>query len=248
MINGLGEYIPTPNTLALYHLNNLNDSSINAKNLSVGSGTPNLTLGRFRYCYEFLSASTHRLYYSGTLLGDPTAYTVSAWFYPYSFPSAGSYKAIFGNWSGSTGRVSMLLRNNGGVLSIVTEHVATGPVVYLPEIFISKINCWYNVMAVWNGTTAYLYINGRKGDAKNVNNLIASSSPNLNIGSYYVNNLYFDGKIDEIIMENRAWSPAEIALYYNLTKGNYNMRDNIARRNRKFLGYTQSRTFLSMMS
>jgi len=81
---------------------------------------------------------------------------------------------------------------------------------------------WYNVMAVWTGTQAILYLNG----VLNVSSAYAfppgNGSPSFTVGAYQPNRC-FKGSIASAVAYNRALSDLEIQQNYNTTKTRFGL-------------------------
>ena len=90
-------------------------------------------------------------------------------------------------------------------------HDLTGPNI--------SLNTWYHVASVYDGTTAYMYINGYlyTSAAKTWNTV----QGNFQLGRQTNTLEYWHGKIGEAQIYNRALSATEIAALYNSTKGAY---------------------------
>lgn len=81
---------------------------------------------------------------------------------------------------------------------------------------------WYLIVVVnnWSWSIAYLNWVQVASDSQTW----ANSNPKSSIwaNSYSVAD-YFNGNVSEAIVEDRAWTPEEIADYYNITKWNYGL-------------------------
>ncbi len=83
-------------------------------------------------------------------------------------------------------------------------------------------NTWYHIVATYDGSVKYLYINGiREPDSVNTSGSLGPNTyhRDFTLGSYdhtangdYVN--FFGGKMDDVRIYNRALSNAEIAAIY----------------------------------
>ena len=71
---------------------------------------------------------------------------------------------------------------------------------------------WNHIVCVRSGTTIYVYINGIEGGTDTVTTL-TSTTRVIEIGSYN-DTLRFDGKIDNVLLYDRALSVAEIRQLY----------------------------------
>ena len=71
-------------------------------------------------------------------------------------------------------------------------------------------NTWTHLAATYDGATLRLYVNGVQVGSKAQTGTLATSSNPLNIGGDTFYNQYFDGRIDDIRIYNRALAPTEI--------------------------------------
>jgi len=85
------------------------------------------------------------------------------------------------------------------------------------------LNTWFHICNVYNGTTAFLYLNG---------SLVASAAKSWNIGSTIYDGKigaqiepqqYWNGNISDVRIYNRALPASEILAYYNYTKSRYGL-------------------------
>ena len=138
-------------------------------------------------------------------------YTISTWFNPSSLGTKGLVG--WGSY-GSTNEVNALALSGSGIINYwggndlyATASLSTGS--------------WYNVVAVYDGTTREIWLNGSS---------IANDTPvghnvtytgNLTVGLTDTSE-YFDGKIGEVQVFNRALLSTEIAQNYNALLPRYN--------------------------
>ncbi|MHA1289675.1 MAG: LamG-like jellyroll fold domain-containing protein, partial [Candidatus Thorarchaeota archaeon] len=88
-----------------------------------------------------------------------------------------------------------------------------------------SVDEWYHIATTYNGTHAYVYLNGAQSVAfSGINGPIQNNNSNIRIGHEPVNNRYFNGTIDEVRIWNRALSPEEINASYNT--GSYRLYRN----------------------
>ena len=76
---------------------------------------------------------------------------------------------------------------------------------------------WYHVAATFNSGTALLYINGVQvaNATTGFSTIYGSGTANLNIGRASSASQFFDGRIDEAVIYNRALSAAEIGSLFS---------------------------------
>ena len=78
---------------------------------------------------------------------------------------------------------------------------------------------WYHLVGTFDGSTIKIYVNGSLLGTSSASKINEASSFNIGIGrNLEKSGRYFDGKIDEIKIFNKALSLAEIQILYNETK------------------------------
>jgi len=84
-------------------------------------------------------------------------------------------------------------------------------------------NTWYNVTVIWNQSTNTFsgYLNGSLNVTNSSWTLWPTSFVNVGIGSGY--NRFFQGKISQVSIYNRALSAQEILQNYNALRGRFNL-------------------------
>jgi hypothetical protein len=80
-------------------------------------------------------------------------------------------------------------------------------------------NVWTHVAGTYDGTTLRLYINGVQVASVNRTGPIATSTGPLRIGGNSLWGEFFQGRIDEVRVYNRALTPAEIQTDMNTPVG-----------------------------
>jgi len=132
--------------------------------------------------------------------------TVEAWIYPTSYAD-GSYNGIVSWGPRSTTGASLLLAiQNSGRPSMATwgnDFVPTTGTT-------ATLNAWNHIAVVVNGTAVTLYMNGQpiSGTLPVMPNF---QSLNFSVGTTDYPGRYFNGRIDEVRIYNRALSGQEIA-------------------------------------
>jgi|TARA_B100001093_G_scaffold197398_1_gene189694 hypothetical protein len=84
-------------------------------------------------------------------------------------------------------------------------------------------NVWHNIVVTWDGTTAKSYLNSVFIKNHNVGTA-SKQQMNFNIGS--VNNgslVFFEGKIAQTLVYNKALSAVEVTQNYNALKGRFGL-------------------------
>jgi Concanavalin A-like lectin/glucanases superfamily len=188
--------------------NNNNLAMVNSSNISyTSSGGGYFTLASTGY----FSSGTNTNMPSGS---NPS-YTVSAWV---NVASVASYNGIMliGSLT-SLGAIGLTLQSPGSVTNFWYGYDAS-------HTYTIPLNTWFNVTALWDGTTRYIYVNG-----SSLGTLTYGGSGTLNVtsssvlvgASYPANTEYLQGKIGQALIYNRALTPTEITQNYTATRTRY---------------------------
>jgi hypothetical protein len=87
-----------------------------------------------------------------------------------------------------------------------------------------SLNTWFNLCNVYDGTTAYLYLNGSllSSGAKSWNTILSTSDGIIGNQISAIQQ-YWNGNISDVRLYNRVLSASEILAYYNTTKSRYGL-------------------------
>jgi hypothetical protein len=156
---------------------------------------------------SFNGSNNYITYPTAGLPYGASARTISIWLNPSSLSNG---------WALSYGNATASQSNFIGVYGGVINYGGYSNDVSGPA---PSINTWYQVVGVYDGTTAYMYINGYlyTSAAKTWNTVQVS----FQLGRQTHGNEYWNGKIGEAQIYNRALSATEIVALYNSTKGAY---------------------------
>lgn len=207
---------------AYYPFNgNANDESDNSNDGTVSG--PTLTTDRFGNsdkAYDF-GDDAGRIELGAWDASGYSALTLSAWVYVDAFDT---YHSILDNedfdagdrdgWTwrlNSDGKLAFNLADTitGGGAGSSTVTSADGETV--------SVGAWTHVVAVWNGTDMYLYIDGVKSDNSGTwSGTIPNHGEIATIGGIRKQN-NFRGKIDEVLILDKALNDNEVESLYNLT-------------------------------
>jgi len=79
---------------------------------------------------------------------------------------------------------------------------------------------WHHVVATWNGTTAYLYVDNSKSTGQSWAHTMAyCTTTKFNLGKSIYNSNYWTGSLDEVGIWNRALTDTEVSQLYNSGSG-----------------------------
>ena len=147
-------------------------------------------------------------------LNFTTPFSIGCWFRASSTqPSIDS--AIMGNINGTyTGY--MLWYNNNTVDFYFNGAIRANSTTSI------LANTWYNVVGVWTGTTAILYLNGVLDASGTYSTPPSNGNPLFTIGQYQISR-NFAGNVSICTVYNRALTTQEILQNYNATKTRFGL-------------------------
>src|SRR5438552_1500221 len=194
------------------------DASGNGNTGSLGSGVTWTAAGRFGSALAFNGASFVTIP-SAASLNLTTAMTLEAWVYP----TGNLYKwnavlmkeqpgeFLYALYSGSSSHRRPYVYFNTSTTS-AGEQGASGS-KWLP------FNAWSHLAGTYDGASLKLYVNGQLVRSQAVSGPIATSTGPLLIGGNSIWDQYFEGRIDEVRIYNRALSESEIQVDMNTAVG-----------------------------
>jgi hypothetical protein len=214
----LGEYLGAgaSTTKLLLHLNgNSTDSSGNNNNGTDTNITYSQANGKFGMGAGFNSASNSKIVF-GSVITPMGQKTISLWLKnnqdSWCFILRNCFNGNSSNGIGVDNSGSFEINRSSG-----TKVLSISPTTNV------KDNVWHNVIFTWDGTTnanmVKLYVDG-KLESQATANYTETLTPtyNLTLGQY--NDSYdYTGALDEVIIENRAWSAEEVKKYYTNSRG-----------------------------
>jgi hypothetical protein len=216
----LGEFIPSSNTKLLLHLNgNSTDSSGNNNNGTDTNITYSQANGRFGQGAGFNGLG--RVTITNTILpSTATNYTISAWI---NTANDTTEKTIIAD---RYGLGSYAYKYRFYIEKTTLKHrIYNSGLTQLASSGVIPATTWTHVaVTVTVGGTCYLYINGKQdGSASYVVGSYPPAANQSTIGVITgpVTEGYFNGSIDEVIVENVAWSAEKVKKYYTMTKGRF---------------------------
>ena len=148
---------------------------------------------------------------------DTSERTVCLWFNQNSLTSAGTSQYMFSSGTGSPNRFYMKVDNDDQRCQVGNS----GPgEVYVRDVVSAGV--WYHVALTYtldaSGNTARVYFNG--GSSSNTaSGFNLSGASNVTVGSFRDGSSnWFNGKVDDVRVYNRALSADEIKAIYDATK------------------------------
>jgi len=205
---------------------NANDESVNGKNAIVNGAT--LTTDRFgtansAYNFDGIASGMQS---PGFLTGQLTQLSFSVWIMPNQFYSNSDNVpfTIFVGQNSTLGGYSDLIgrRDFYGVFPFGSyTYVNYGNQYDCPASLTTTLNpnSWYHLVAIRDGATMRFYVNGIL-EGTNTYTSVPDFWDQLSIGAYYSTDQpamwFYNGKIDDIHVYNRAINDQEIQALYNI--------------------------------
>lgn len=208
-------------TSLLLHLNgNSTDSSGNANNGTDTAITYSLANGKFGQGAGFNGSTSKIVLPNSADFKQTGDFTVNLW-----FKGATTSNVLFSSCDLFSAYVKGLVlyisanKLRGITGNGVTQTVLTGGTTVTD-------NTWRMGTLVKTGTTLKLYVNG-SSDVADATSIVeptynSTNYPRLGIATDTGTDYYpFNGNLDEVIFEARAWSASQIKKYYTYTKGRF---------------------------
>ena len=206
---------PLPGLAAAYAFNEGSGPSaadISGNNLNgTLSGAAWTTQGKFGGALSFDGVNDWVTVPDAAVLDLTTGMTVEAWVYP----TAGGSGPVWRN-------VVIKERSGGEVYNLYSANGSNVPVVYViraaqtnpPQDATGTValalNVWTHLAATYDGATLRLHVNGVQVGSRAVSGALLTSTGVLRIGGNSVWGEYFEGRIDEVRVYNRALTITEI--------------------------------------
>lgn len=231
----LGEYIGAGSgtTKLLLHMEgNANDSSGNSNNGTSTNITYSQANGKFGQGAGFNGSSSRiQIPYSATLDSGTGGFSVSCWFkttqatagmFYHRQEHSGTHQQIQGLSIGSVtaGKLQFAMRGSEGNYYDLSTNNAYND------------GNWHHVVGVYGGSSdknLRIYVDGSLDNSTSIataQTINYGSSTVLSIGRGYqswASNAfdYYNGSLDEMIFETKAWSASEVKKYYTYSRGFY---------------------------
>jgi hypothetical protein len=147
------------------------------------------------------------------LFNSATAFSISLWYYADAYGGA-----MFGSSASSTNGVWLLPYSGSGTNFYFS--VRNGGNTFISTAS-PALNQWVHVAATYNAGSGTLYLTPSGGSTTTTSSsslpssLSATAGANLSIGRQSVQNLYFNGKVDEVAIWNREINSTEVSNIIN---------------------------------
>jgi hypothetical protein len=224
-------YNPNPNTKAYYMLNG-SSIDISGSNNSGTDTSITYPQGRFGQAAKFDGSSSFINGGTSTTLKPTTQVTSIVWFNNSMTGIAGYI--LTAKWDvniGGSVPYGFYLNNVSTNTLMFRIKYGTGPTY--SDISVSSLNIndnrWHCAIGTYDSGSQILYLDGRRiGSATAGSSLFSDTNGEFLIGSGtngpVGQDAKYSGLIDEVIIESRAWTPAEVSTYYRKSMLNYRQR------------------------
>ena len=183
------------------------------------SGSPTWTTGKINGGVSF-SGSSQYVDFGTKFPAITSAITISAWVNPGA--SQIQYADIWGDHESSF--KGMVMQQNSNTLNQYSWGYGNGSNFSSGAGFFNlTASTWTHVVAVKDATTCYVYLNGveqvaLRGSCSSA--IVPATTINFSAGRGYAGGgRFFNGKVDEVAVWNRALSASEVSQLYNSGAG-----------------------------
>lgn len=201
---------------AVYHLNDLVDSTGNGYTLTNNNTVTLNATGKLGGAADFTSGNTNKTLSNATELGiNGSVYTVDMWINKYSVTTYGQGHWIL-NAPTANRRIYGYYENSGGA-SLRFAHEGTSSTQFNSAVSWSN-GQWLKNTQTWDGTTLRGYNNGASGGSATPTGDSTVANATFRLGSHQADvapSLYWQGLIDEARVSNLTHSANWITTEYN---------------------------------
>jgi hypothetical protein len=109
---------------------------------------------------------------------------------------------------------------------VQTLHFRSGGTWYRTPILQSlSANTWYHIVGTYDGTDLKVYVNGIEDNSTSASVIPENNTNNVHIGSTTAASSFFDGKIDDVRIYNRALTATDVTSLYEHAPGSIRYND-----------------------
>ncbi|MDZ4227749.1 MAG: LamG domain-containing protein [Candidatus Levybacteria bacterium] len=169
--------------------------------------------GQVNKAYDFNGSNARiNVTHNSSLNAVSNKISLAGWF---RFDTVGVYQRLIVKTVGSPTNAGYSLEFHPGATDILRLRVGDGSGFHnIDSLSTLSADTWYHVVAVYDGTSGYIYLNGaldkQTDDAFTVNN----STATLQFGLLSTTTDPFDGQMDDVRFYNRALSSTEVTALY----------------------------------
>lgn len=207
--------LPSPQAEWLFS-GNANDSSGNGYNGTVVG--PTLIADRNGFessAYDF-DGSNDYIGIGNNIFNGLTQFSVSAWINPDSIPSNGSP-------NGHGLSEGYIIHKAGAADDIFGLTVTTGGTAFYIDTGVDRtligsapsLNEWTHIVAVYDGSSMQIYMNGQLDASQGASGTLIGNTNTVEIGARTNQNLYFNGRIDDVIVYTQSLTTEQVNTLYN---------------------------------
>lgn len=215
---GVSGSFPTSGLVAYYTFSgDADDQSGNNLDGTVTGAT--LTTDRFtssNSAYDFDGVNQKIFVSDNALLDFTTSFSVAVWFNS----DVNDFHYIIGRYFNGAARPWLInMRNDDKVAIFVAEDAGLIKYKDYRSSVTFSTGTWYHIVMTWSSGTLKLYIDGIEDTPTKTRDdtftSIHTANDDLGIGSSSASTNFFDGKIDDIFIYDRAITLSEVVELYN---------------------------------
>lgn len=197
----------------LMHLNEpagsgtINDTSGN-NNSGLNNGATCGATGKLNTALSFNGTNNYISIPDANSLDLTTNISVSAWVYANSYPLWATIlgKTTSGSWANGYGLAHYTGTND--IHFWVTSYSSTNAVATVPT------GGWHHIIGTYDGSIIKIYLDGVQQDSRPRTGAISTNNSALNIGCANSGAYFWNGRIDEVAVFNRALTATEVSDIY----------------------------------
>ena len=198
---------------------NANDS-VGGNNGTVQNGA-GYAAGEVLQAFEFNGVNQFVAIPDAPVLDPTNSLTVEAWAYLSGPPSQDVATIVTKQGTVNPSDIQYQLQSYNvatGITFRCTVYLPTG-YAWVNGKTLVQSNTWYHVAMTYNNTNLVLYVNGAQDGSVAATGAIAPTAEPLRIGGAGSGSWFFNGRVDEVSLYDRALSASEIQAIYNAGAG-----------------------------